>query len=322
MIVLLAVMFMNFAGFVRADTAAARSFLFTYAGTISGLSPGSSVRIWIPVAKTTADQTVEIVSQDVAGHAVMHADQRRENAFLYCEATAPRDGDLSFSVVYRVTRREVLEQADDNGADASVYLRPDALVPVGGKPANVFLSSRSLPADSLQKARALYDLVDDHMQYRKDKPGWGRGDAVWACDSGFGNCTDFHSLFISLARSLNIPAKFEMGFAIPVQRGQGEIAGYHCWAKFKPIGHGWVPVDISQAHQEPAKREYYFGRLDENRVMFSTGRDLELVPRQTGPPVNFLVYPYVEAGGQPWPQEKIKRAFNYKDVDAPIKESR
>lgn len=95
----------------------------------------------------------------------------------------------------------------------------------------------------------------------------------------------------------------------------GQVQGYHCWAKFKPAGHGWMPVDISEAKQDPSRREYYFGRLDENRVMFSSGRDLQLVPRQAGPPVNFLVYPYVEVNGKPYPQEKIRRDFTYRDLE-------
>ncbi len=70
----------------------------------------------------------------------------------------------------------------------------------------------------------MYDVVDEHMKYRKDGEGWGRGDAVWACDSKFGNCTDFHSLFISMARGNKIPSKFEMGFSIPAKRGAGLIA--------------------------------------------------------------------------------------------------
>ena len=59
------------------------------------------------------------------------------------------------------------------------------------------------------------------MKYSKEGKGWGQGDSVWACDSKFGNCTDFHSLFISLARGNKIPAKFEMGFPIPPKRGEG-----------------------------------------------------------------------------------------------------
>ena len=130
---------------------------------------------------------------------------------------------------------------------------------------------------------------------------------------------DFHILFISLSRSLNIQAKFEIGFAIPRVHGAaatGNVPGYHCWAKFKPAGHGWVPVDISEAKKNPVRRDYYFGRLDENRVMFSSGRDLQLVPRQAGPPINFLVYPYVEVNGKPYPQEKTRREFTYRDLES------
>jgi hypothetical protein len=294
--------------------AARRTFWFTYGGTVTGVKPGETARVWLPLARTDRDQVVEIVRREMPGHPRTNSDARNENQFLYFETAAGMEGGIRFSVVYRVTRSEVAEEtAGGDGSDWR-YLRADMLVPVGGKPARVLLAGKTMPADPLRRGRVLYDLVDDHMEYRKDKPGWGRGDAAWACDSGFGNCTDFHSLFISLARSLEIPAKFEMGFAIPVGRGTGEVAGYHCWAKFRPAGHGWVPVDISEANKDPSKRDYYFGTLDENRVMFSTGRDLQLAPGQAGPPVNFLVYPYVEVDGKPYPQEKIKCAFAYEDV--------
>jgi transglutaminase-like putative cysteine protease len=152
------------------------------------------------------------------------------------------------------------------------------------------------------------------MEYKKEGKGWGRGDAEWACDSRFGNCTDFHSLFISLARSEKIPAKFEIGFPLPPQRGKGEIPGYHCWAWFLPDGKGWVPVDISEANRNPKMRDYYFGNLTENRVTFSTGRDINLLPAQDGPPLNYFIYPYVEVGGRPYPADKVERQFSYEDV--------
>src|SRR5204863_5939821 len=114
----------------------------------------------------------------------------------------------------------------------------------------------------------------------------------------------------------HIPAKFELGFAIPEQRGAGDVKGYHCWAKFKPAEHGWIPVDISEANKHPERRGYFFGHLCENRVHFTTGRDLVLVPAQHGEPVNFLVFPYVEVDGKPWPQDKTKMACKYRDVDA------
>jgi hypothetical protein len=75
-----------------------------------------------------------------------------------------------------------------------------------------------------------------------------------------------------------------------------------------------VPVDISEANKDPRRKDYYLGNLSPDRVTFSTGRDLELVPRQAGKPVNFLVYPYVEVGGKEYPQSKIDRRFSFKDL--------
>jgi transglutaminase-like putative cysteine protease len=152
------------------------------------------------------------------------------------------------------------------------------------------------------------------MRYSKDRPGWGRGDSVWACDSKFGNCSDFHSLFISLARSQKLPARFEIGFSVPGTASKGDIAGYHCWAFFKPMGKGWVPVDISEANKDPKMRDYYFGNLTPDRVAFSVGRDITLVPKQAGKPVNFFIYPYVEIDGKEYPQAKIDKHVTFEDV--------
>jgi transglutaminase-like putative cysteine protease len=196
---------------------------------------------------------------------------------------------------------------------------PRGMVPVGGK-CLTLIEGKKLPGDQMQLGKALYDIVNDHMTYSKKGTGWGRGDAEWACDSRFGNCTDFHSLFISLARSKNIPAKFEMGFPVPAQRGKGEIGGYHCWARFKPEGKNWVPVDISEANQARAKNDkahsdYLFGNLTENRVSFTQGRDINLTPRQAGAPLNYFIYPYVEIDGKSLPNEQVQRNFSYQDVN-------
>jgi transglutaminase-like putative cysteine protease len=150
------------------------------------------------------------------------------------------------------------------------------------------------------------------MSYDKSGKGWGRGDAIYACDVRRGNCTDFHSLFIALARARGIPARFTIGFPIGKARS-GEVPGYHCWAEFYAGGE-WVPIDASEAWKNPARHEYYFGHLDAARVAFTMGRDLALTPRQQGEPLNYLIYPYVEVDGKPLPKESIKSHFEYADV--------
>jgi hypothetical protein len=73
-------------------------------------------------------------------------------------------------------------------------------------------------------------------------------------------------------------------------------------------------VDISEADRHPDMKEYYFGNLTEDRVTFTTGRDIELVPRQAGPRLNYFIYPYIEVDGKPWPQERTRLALSYSDV--------
>jgi transglutaminase-like putative cysteine protease len=149
------------------------------------------------------------------------------------------------------------------------------------------------------------------MKYDKTGTGWGHGDVMYACNAKKGNCTDFHSLFIAMARSRNIPSRFEIGFPIPADKHSGEIAGYHCWAEFFEPKHGWIPVDISEAWKHPEKKDYFFGAHDANRVQFSMGRDLELSPKQEGAPLNYFVYPYVEVEGKEY--SNVSNDFSFAD---------
>jgi transglutaminase-like putative cysteine protease len=171
-----------------------------------------------------------------------------------------------------------------------------------------------MPVDLMAQGKAIFEIVEQHMNYDKTKSGYGNGDVVWACDSQTGNCTDFHSVFIALARGLGLPAKFEMGFPIGVE-SEGSVGGYHCWAWFYVKHQGWMPVDISEADKHPLDRNNYFGRLDADRVAFSTGRDIELIPASRTAPLNYFIYPHVEVDGEVWPIEKIDLNFYYQNVN-------
>ena len=198
--------------------------------------------------------------------------------------------------------------------DRKQYLQPDKLVPITGLPADLAVKVTAGETTPLDKARAIYDYVFTTMRYDKTGTGWGHGDVLYACDAKKGNCTDFHSLFIAMARSQGIPARFEIGFPLPPDKHSAEIAGYHCWSDFFEPKHGWVPVDISEAWKHQEKRDYFFGAHDVNRVQFSMGRDLRLSPAQDGSPLNYFVYPYVEVAGKEYPN--VSLAFSFADVDA------
>lgn len=302
-----------------------RTFEFTYEAAVRNLpSTARDVRIWIPVASSNQHQTVRILKLVSSVPSRITRDPRFGNRILYAEVRHPRSSSAEFKVVYKVTRYEYSrgsygtlrsEQVDPKAVPPSLvrYLQPDRLVQTTGIIAQVSEETTRGQTDPLGRAYALYNYVFQHMRYDKSGAGWGRGDAVWACDAKHGNCTDFHSLFIALARAARIPARFDIGFPLPSSRVKsGTIPGYHCWAEFHVQGPGWVPVDISEAWLDPSKRAFYFGSLDADRVRFSTGRDIVLSPRQSGGPVNYFVYPYVEVDGKPY--TSVVKHFSFRDL--------
>ncbi|MBV9182231.1 MAG: transglutaminase domain-containing protein [Acidobacteria bacterium] len=237
----------------------------------------------------------------------------------FAESTKPRSSDLHFEVVYDVVRHEHLswglsrphlKAASLDKGDSERYLGPDRLVPISGLPAELARNVTAGKSGPRDKARAIYDYVFDNMSYDKTGTGWGKGDVLYACQAKKGNCTDFHSLFISMARSQGIPARFEIGFSIPADRHAGEIPGYHCWAEFFDPNHQWIPVDISEAWKHPSQKDYFFGAHDADRVQFSQGRDLKLNPPQEGGPLNYFVYPYVEINGTAYDRVLLDFSFS------------
>jgi len=303
-----------------------RKFTFAYQFRVKGLQASGDteknlVRAWLPCPSDNDHQQITRLDTTGPSEITETKEPRFSNRLLYFETTIPTSGEFSVSIPYEVVRHEVL-RGESQLADRKVeplgdderekLLAADSMVPTTGKPL-ALLAAVKLPKEKLALARQLYNVVDDHVAYKKEGTGWGRGDTNWVCDSGYGNCTDFHSLFMSLARSQDLPARFEMGFSIPTDKTEGPIAGYHCWAWFYLDGRGWIPVDISEADKFPAMKPYYFGNLTADRVMFSTGRDLELVPKSEHSPLNFLIYPHIEVGGKVLPKENVELQFAFKD---------
>ncbi|MFZ0816416.1 MAG: transglutaminase domain-containing protein [Candidatus Sulfotelmatobacter sp.] len=301
-----------------------RTFRFTYNFTVKDIPSGAKrVRVWIPVPQTDQHQTVRVLS--VKAPVKMRTTQESEygNKMMYAEIQNPAAGKAEFTLEYKITRREYsrgnyaqLEKTDLKPsvvpASMSRLIAPDNLIPTDGKIKELAVEVTGSQSGAVAKGKAAYDYLFTNMRYDKTGTGWGRGDAVWACDSKHGNCTDFHSPFIGMLRADGIPARFDIGFPLPENKDKGDIPGYHCWAEFYARKTGWIPVDISEAWKAKEKQDYFFGSVDANRVQFSTGRDIALSPKQDGPTLNYFVYPYVEVDGKPY--EKLDKQFSFEEV--------
>ncbi len=260
------------------------------------------LRVWLPMPANTRAQTV--LSQQI--EAPWPQRETRDaygNRAVYLERSG--EGANGGQVVMRF----VLERSPSNGLRASDvraqtpneparYLAPNKLIPLQGVIRDVALKeSRGLETDG-EKIRAFYDYIVRTMRYNKSGTGWGQGNAVWACGSKRGNCTDFHSLFIGMARSQGIPARFVMGFPVPADQQEGEIPSYHCWTEAYDAARGWLPLDASEA-KKSGRSDDYFGQLPSDRIEFTLGRDLVLEPAQQSEPLNYWIYPYAELNGEP-----------------------
>lgn len=299
-----------------------RHFTFHYGFTVKDVPAGDRVRVWFPAAHPDPYQEVRALSATGGLPLKKTRESRFGNEIYYAESSKAKPGDVHFEVVYDVVRHEHLtlgmnrprlQDASLSKKESDQYLLADKLVPITGLPAELATQITAGKTAQLDKARAIYDYVFANMRYDKTGTGWGRGDVLYACDAKKGNCTDFHSLFIAMARSQGIPARFEIGFPLPGDKRSSEIAGYHCWAEFFDPQNGWVPVDISEAWKHPEKKDYFFGAHDADRVQFSLGRDLKLNPAQQGEPLNYFVYPYVEIGGKSYPNVALE--FSFVDSD-------
>lgn len=270
-------------------------FTFMYDVTLPDLA--GPAEMWIPIPQSDDYQTIEMISLQAPGQHKMIEEDENGNTILYLELL-PEHSNQEISIKYQVERQEKpAYQPQDN--DTLKYLAAAPLLPVGDRFEIIAeeVISQKQANTPLTKARALYDYVIDEMRYAKQGV-YGTGDANYACDSKSGNCTEFHSFFISLSRSAGIPARFAVGAAIPSERNEGGVDGYHCWAEFYAEGKWW-PVDISEANKYTALATYYFGHHPANRIEFSRGRNLSPNPTPQSGPINFLAYPVLEVNGEP-----------------------
>jgi transglutaminase-like putative cysteine protease len=301
-----------------ASAGGGRTFEFEYVVQVDPIAEGAGdVRVFIPLPMDDARQHVleEEIVTSVPGR--IETEPVHGNRFYHL--AYPADGrTLDVRIRVRV-EREITRpgrRAGTSGSELARYLGENARVVVDHPILHPMLEEirhRAGPGASEKKARAIYDWVVDHMEYKKVGSGWGNGDTFWACSERYGNCTDFHALVISLARTEGIPARFEIGFPVPEDRSQGEIDGYHCWVELHLEETGWLPIDAAEASKHPDKRELFYGTHPADRIHFTTGRDLKLGPDHRGPPLNFFIYPHVEIDGQPH-DVPIKTRFRYRDL--------
>ena len=281
-------------------------FEFSYSVAINNIpEDAKEVTVFIPVPQSFDHQNIDdlVISSPYPYDIIADSEYGDRAARIIAEN--PDTDRFEVNMVFTVDRQSVAaldgRYKDDDRLSVKLrkrYLSPDRLVPLDGPVLEACRAVVKSGDSDLEKCRSIYDYVASTMTYDKSGTGWGRGDVLYACDARTGNCTDFHSLFIAMARASGIPARFVIGFPVSETETKGEIGGYHCWAEFYTDDLGWVPVDASEASKHPEKREFYFGNLDPYRVAFTIGRDIVFNDNDLKDPLNYFIYPRVFIDGK------------------------
>ena len=274
-----------------------RTFELTFDAELDVPEETSRIQMWVPYPSRSEDQDVRLVGIDSSVPTKVYQEYVYRNSMLFLSTSVAELDQIRVEMKFRVTRRERVEtdfiqlEDPDGYVDSSArqWLLGDSLGLVDEATLDRAIAlTENLDLVS-EKARALYDEVV--VAEEPESPD---------------------ALFIAMARAVGIPAKFSLGFELPGARGEGGINGYRFWGEFYLPGYGWVPVDPAAARRKPELADYFFGTHDENLVVITQGRNMELNPRQQGGPLTFFIYPYAEADGAV--VEDIRSQISFKDL--------
>jgi transglutaminase-like putative cysteine protease len=312
----------GFAPRVYSQTVSTSSRSFTLTEMVHIAPPTANareLRVWIPMPYEESSQAAGIAKISGVEHWKMYFEPEYRNRYAYATIPAAElERGAEIKAQFHVQRFEyqtALEnERNTSGAALAGMMRltqPDRLAPIDGEIAAIAqhqAGDSMLPVD---KARKIYNYLIATMKYDGGGSGLGAGDVLKALNSKSGDSADFAALFVALARSAGVPARFEAGFVLPGDARDGTLKEEHAWAQVYVAGTGWVPVDAADGYEDKDQRDFYFSGVDANRVKISAGRDIHLYPQQKGAPLNYFFKAYAELDGKPY--APISTEYSFKD---------
>ncbi len=274
------------------------------------------LRLWLPYVTSNEYQTVEDIEIDGNfNYSGVYREGEHGNIILYVQWN-DYEGYAKLTYSFKVKRKEIMmkrfpkKEVPIPTDIMEKFLLPTGLGPITGEVMDLVTEVTKGKRTVLGKAIAIYDYILENGERDPETEGCGIGDVRALIKNLAGKCVDISSVFVTMARSVGVPAREILGIRIAKE---GDLTGaYHCRAEFYLPGYGWVPVDPSDVLKLMLREElelddpkvvearaYYLGAQTETYIDFYTGRDVTLSPEQNGGKLNFLMYPYAEVDGRP-----------------------
>jgi len=286
-----------------------------------------TTRVWLPVADldTAWQRTVDHQWSGNADAVRLVADPERGVRMLYAEF-APTVTKPSLVLVTRLqTRSRQIDwhkktPAKEDPAVLRTALAPTVLMPTDGIVRKTALdATRGAGSSDYDKVQAIYRWVVTNAHREPKVRGCGTGDVRTMLETGNlgGKCADLNAVFVSLCRSVGVPARDVYGLRlVPSAFGYKELGAnpaslkgaQHCRAEVFLRDHGWVamdPADVLKVMRQETPEwikdtshplvapvaKGLFGNWEGNWVGYNTGHDVMLPGSAGRAPLPFLMYP-------------------------------
>ncbi len=302
--------------FASVSNAAERKGGITMTFDLNSPASAKDVRLWIPYPTSGDHQKIYGVS--VSGNFTkkgVYKEKEHGNTALYAEWRGPfKKRVLTYTFKVRRTdfiMRNFPKKEGPMPAGMARYLRATSFGPTSGKVKTLAIQITRGQRTVVGKARAIYNWIVTNMYRDESVKGCGYGKVERLITTRGGKCADISSVFVALARSAGVPSREMFTIRMPAGETGDMTKNQHCWAEFYEPGYGWVPVDPADVRKAMLQKntrnlndvkdlvEYFFGGVDDNRIVYGTGRDILLNPRQDGGRLDYFMYPYAEADGKP-----------------------
>lgn len=205
-------------------------------------------RITIPVADHPQQRLVDI--RHPQGSAQPARKQHKNGIDDYLEyrwelpARATLVREIGFVLDLAPFDEKSVQARAPESPEGSRYLQPSEGIE-SDAPAIRALAARLAggKSDPREQAHAAYDHVRRSLKVRRMAQNRG---ALYALDTGGGDCTEFNSLFVALARAMGIPARTTADFLFDHEpRARFSQPNHHGAEAF--LDGRWVPVDANLA---------------------------------------------------------------------------
>jgi len=262
---------------------------YTVQAKPNAVPDGKMVRCWLPFPRegNARQKNIRLISSE-PGNAVI-ADNSNLQRSVYLERKAEKDKPTVFRIDFEVeTAAQYFdlkpEQIKPYKTEGELYkeFTAERLPQIVFSPEIRKLAGRILAGETnpLLKVRKLYKWINDSIRWASAlEYSTFTNIPHYVLANHHGDCGMQTLLFMSLARSQGIPAKWQSGWMLHPRE-----VNLHDWCEVYYEGVGWVPVDQSfglQNSNDEKVRSFYQTGIDAYRLIVNDDFSRAFSPAKT-----------------------------------------